>query len=225
MTDTTDIKSQEKWLRAACEAAADCGYVHNISVDGRTIEWLLDQLEAERQRADKNGKMLERVAGQRDKAFADIEKAEAELAAMKGDQVPVAYFAAAPDYGWDMFKNKEDAIATCQAEIDAYRDCRDDGWDDDVQRVCWGVVLQKAEGFDQQGVHTSNSHHTYQTCDYSLQPELFTATQKPVVLHDKRDHYQDTDEYEQGYVRGWNASRMEAKAAIEAAGGIVKDGE
>lgn len=103
-----------------------------------------------------------------------IEKAEAELSAanekLKGYQVPVAYFAAAPDYGWDMFKNKEDAIATCQAEIDAYRDCRDDGWDDDVQRVCWGIVIQKAEGFDHQGVHTSNSHHTYQTCDYSLQP-------------------------------------------------------
>src|SRR5471030_11559 len=48
-------------------------------------------LKAERQQADKNGKMLERVAGQRDKAFADIEKAEAELAALKGDQVPVAW--------------------------------------------------------------------------------------------------------------------------------------
>ncbi|HFR4112479.1 TPA: hypothetical protein ACHVKA_000412 [Yersinia enterocolitica] len=102
------------------------------------------------------------------------EKAEAALSAanekLKGEQVPVAYFAAAPDYGWDMFNNKEDAIATCQAEIDAYRECRDDGWDDDVQRVCWGIVIQKAEGFDHQGVHTSNSHHTYQTCDYSLQP-------------------------------------------------------
>jgi len=135
---------------------------------------------------------------------------------LKGDQVPVAYFAAAPDYGWDMFKNKEDAIAMCQAEIDAYRDCRDDGWDDDVQRVCWGVVLQKAEGFDQQGVHTSNSHHTYQTCDYSLQPEIFTAPQKPVVL--PKSHYVCgcADRY---------MSEKEVKAAIEAAGGIVKDGE
>ncbi|HDL7807340.1 TPA: hypothetical protein PXP49_001596 [Yersinia enterocolitica] len=100
--------------------------------------------------------------------------AEAALSAanewLKGEQVPVAYFAAAPDYGWDMFNNKEDAIATCQAEIDAYRECRDDGWDYDVQRVCWGIVIQKAEGFDHLGVHTSNSHHTYQTCDYSLQP-------------------------------------------------------
>ncbi len=94
---------------------------------------------------------------------------------------PVAYFAAAPDYGWGIFKNKEDAIATCQAEIDAYRDCRDDGWDDDVQRVCWGVVLQKAEGFDQRGIHTSNSNHTYQTCDYRLEPTTYAAPPAPAV--------------------------------------------
>ncbi|HIE1217667.1 TPA: hypothetical protein ACXJRX_000894 [Serratia marcescens] len=108
------------------------------------------------------------------------EVVEPLLAANREEQ-PVAYFAAAPDYGWDMFKNKEDAIATCQAEIDAYRDCRDDGWDDDVQRVCWGVVMQKAEGFDLQGLHTSNSNHTYQTCDYSLHPVTATATPAPAV--------------------------------------------
>ncbi|EMH4110025.1 TPA: hypothetical protein SMI01_002695 [Serratia marcescens] len=107
----------------------------------------------------------------------------AEIMANREAQ-PVAYFAAAPDYGWDMFKNKEDAIATCQAEIDAYRDCRDDGWDDDVQRVCWGVVMQKAEGFDLQGLHTSNSNHTYQTCDYSLHPVTATAPPAPAVPDD-----------------------------------------
>lgn len=177
----------------------------------------------------------------------------------EGDPVPVAYFAAAPDYGWDMFKNKEDAIATCQAEIDAYRDCRDDGWDDDVQRVCWGVVLQKAEGFDQQGIHTSNSHHTYQTCDYSLQPELFTTPQKPVVLpvvpHDfvlrtggKQIHFGvdartgeslwhtrfDGSGLWCGHWYDRTLQELESecistlvaiKAAIKAAGGIVKDGE
>ncbi|EON3349713.1 hypothetical protein ACNHFG_002870 [Yersinia enterocolitica] len=115
-------------------------------------------------------RLINSITDLRDRA----ETAEAALSAanerLKGEPVPVAYFAAAPDYGWDMFNNKEDAIATCQAEIDAYRECRDDGWDDDVQRVCWGIVIQKAEGFDHQGVHTSNSHHTYQTCDYSLRP-------------------------------------------------------
>lgn len=128
-----------------------------------------------------------------------------ELIAIREAQgVPVAYFAAAPDYGWDMFKNKEDAIATCQAEIDAYRDCREDGWDDDVQRVCWGVVMQKAEGFDQQGIHTSSSYHTYQTCDYTLQPELFTAPQLPVVPVGNEDCLSCDRHYVDGMKAGWN---------------------
>ncbi|CAH0238097.1 hypothetical protein SRABI106_02337 [Rahnella aquatilis] len=145
---------------------------------------------------------------------------------LKGDQVPVAYFAAAPDYGWDMFKNKEDAIATCQAEIDAYRDCRDYGWDDDVQRVCWGVVLQKAEGFDQQGVHTSNSNHTYQSCDYSLRPELFTAPQKPVVpVELQEDILRCVDDSMHGCNSLSAPDYAVRVAGWLAAGGVVKDGE
>lgn len=52
--------------------------------------------------------------------------------------------------------------------IDAYRDDAFDGWDEDVRRVSWGVVIQQADGFDAQGVHISDSRHTYQTCDYQL---------------------------------------------------------
>lgn len=142
---------------------------------------LIAQLEAAQKESDELRAKFNEMSIQKQfwmkcaaESESQLEKAEAELSAanekLKSYQVPVAYFAAAPDYGWDMFKNKEDAIAMCQEEIDAYRDCRDEMNDDDVQRVCWGIVIQKAEGFDHQGVHTSNSHHTYQTCDYSLQP-------------------------------------------------------
>ena len=78
------------------------------------------------------------------------------------------YFAYSPEYGFDYFKDKQSAVDTAQEEIDAYREDADDGWSDDVQRVSWGVVIQQAQGFDAQNLHTSNSQHTYQTCDYKL---------------------------------------------------------
>jgi len=78
------------------------------------------------------------------------------------------YFAYSPEYGFDYFKDKQSAVDTAQEEIDAYREDADDGWSDDVQRVFWGVVIQQAQGFDAQNLHTSNSQHTYQTCDYKL---------------------------------------------------------
>jgi len=212
MTDTTDIKA----LRAESANLMILLHKEELGVEvtltaAKFFDDVFRLLEAERQRAERG----EAAAG-------IIQQMYNEL---KGEQVPVAYFAAAPDYGWDMFKNKEDAIATCQAEIDAYRDCRDDGWDDNVQRVCWGVVLQKAEGFDQQGVHTSNSHHTYQTCDYSLQPELFTAPQKPVADEMREDILRCVDDSMHGCNSLSAPDYAVRVAGWLAAGGVVKDGE
>lgn len=50
----------------------------------------------------------------------------------------VTYFAYSPEYGFDYFKDKQSAIDTAQAEIDAYREDAGDGWSEDVQRVSWG---------------------------------------------------------------------------------------
>lgn len=95
----------------------------------------------------------------------------AENAALKDS---VIYFAYSPEYGFDYFSSKQAAIDTVQEEIDAYREDADDGWSDDVQRVSWGIVMQKAQGFDAQGIHTSDKHHTYQTCDYRLDDAVET---------------------------------------------------
>ncbi len=73
----------------------------------------------------------------------------------------ITYFTYSPEYGFDYFKDKKGAIDTAQEEIDAYREGADDGWSEDVQRVSWSVVVQKAQGFDAQGLHTSDSQHTY----------------------------------------------------------------
>ena len=99
-------------------------------------------------------------------------EAEAKCAALAAENAAlkdgVTYFAYSPEYGFDYFANKQAAIDTAQEEIDAYREDADDGWSEDVQRVSWGIVMQQAQGFDAQGIHTSDNQHTYQTCDYRL---------------------------------------------------------
>ncbi|MFN2011662.1 hypothetical protein [Escherichia coli] len=98
-----------------------------------------------------------------------VETTFAALAAENaGLKAGVTYFAYSPEYGFDYFKDKQSAIDTAQDEIDAYREDAEDGWSEDVQRVSWGVVVQQAQGFDAQGLHTSDSQHTYQTCNYRL---------------------------------------------------------
>lgn len=79
MTDTTDIEA----LRNAVKAAADCGYVHPVYVDGRFLKSLLDQLESEIQWTEELKQMRD---SWRESAYRNThraEKAEAEIAALK----------------------------------------------------------------------------------------------------------------------------------------------
>lgn len=108
----------------------------------------------------------------------------AENAALKNGKT---YFAYSPEYGFDYFNTKQAAIDAAEAEISAYRDEVDDGWPDDVKRVGWGVVIQSAQGFDAQGIHTSDSQHTYQTCDYRLQDEVKTPATDAFLLNAQAD--------------------------------------
>nr|WP_309224025.1 hypothetical protein [Klebsiella variicola] len=99
----------------------------------------------------------------------------------------VTYFAYSPEYGFDYFKDKQSAIDTALAEIDAYREDADDGWSEDVQRVSWGIVIQQAQGFDAQGLHTSDSRHTYQTCNYRLVDSVETPATDAYLAGIKAD--------------------------------------
>ncbi len=93
----------------------------------------------------------------------------------------ITYFAFAPEYGFDYFSKKQAAIDTAQAEIDAYREDAFDGWDEDVRRVSWGIVVQKADGVDAEGFHISDHRHTYQTCDYKLIDEVETPVTDAIL--------------------------------------------
>lgn len=120
--------------------------------------------------------------------FLKLAKAYQQLAAENVElKAGVTYFAYSPEYGFDYFKDKQSAIDTAQAEIDAYREDADDGWSEDVQRVSWGIVIQQAQGFDAQGLHTSDSQHTYQTCNYRLVDSVETPATDRIVAGIKAD--------------------------------------
>ncbi|HCI6000665.1 TPA: hypothetical protein NPN33_004156 [Klebsiella variicola subsp. variicola] len=124
----------------------------------------------------------------REQKFLKLAKAYQQLAAENvALKAGVTYFAYSPEYGFDYFKDKQSAIDTAQAEIDAYREDADDGWSEDVQRVSWGIVIQQAQGFDAQGLHTSDSQHTYQTCNYRLVDSVETPATDRIVAGIKAD--------------------------------------
>lgn len=135
-----------------------------------TVNEIIQSLESAGELSIKERKYLELA-----RAFKQLAAENVEL------KTGVTYFAYSPDYGFDYFRDKQSAIDTAQAEIDAYREDADDGWSEDVQRVSWGVVIQQAQGFDAQGLHTSDSQHTYRTCDYRLVDSVATPATDRIV--------------------------------------------
>ncbi|HGV9335547.1 TPA: hypothetical protein ACNOIO_005538 [Raoultella planticola] len=132
----------------------------------------------------------------REQKFLKLAKAYQQLAAENvALKAGVTYFAYSPEYGFDYFKDKQSAIDTAQAEIDAYREDVDDGWSEDVQRVSWGVVIQQAQGFDAQELHTSDSQHTYQTCDYRLVNSVETPATDRIYSGIKADAQSEVIEW------------------------------
>ncbi|HFT2751865.1 TPA: hypothetical protein ACHV8U_004939 [Klebsiella quasipneumoniae] len=144
----------------------------------------------------------------REQKFLKLAKAFKQLAAENvALKAGVTYFAYSPEYGFDYFKDKQSAIDTAQAEIDAYREDADDGWSEDVQRVSWGVVIQQAQGFDAQGLHTSDSQHIYQTCDYRLVDSVATPATDRIVDGIKAD---GVEEWVSSRGGRWNGTTEEA---------------
>lgn len=147
-----------------------------MTITLQAVNELIQSLESAGELSIKERKYLELA-----KAYLDV---TAENVGLKAG---VTYFAYSPEYGFDYFKDKQSAIDTAQEEIDAYREDVDDGWSEDVQRVSWGVVIQQAQGFDAQGLHTSDSQHTYQTCDYRLVDSVATPATDRIVAGIKAD--------------------------------------
>lgn len=175
MTGTTDIKALREGLVELLDHVDSYGgKCWLFPEDVRSIISSLDQLEAERQRADDCNKSAEYSAATNKRVVAANCRLQEELAALKGDQVPFRYMAEwSSQYGGMEYDYSE--VRSEMDEVAAEHD---------------GSVI-----------------------------ELFTAPQKPVVWLGDIAIRDDLHEV------GALVSYDDVVAAIESAGGIVKDGE
>lgn len=207
MTDTTDTAALREFLMEQIDHADSYGgKVWLCAEDARLAMSSLDQLEAERQRADdavtERNKALKQASAARnelDKATADIAAMEKhtrgveealiaatdEIAALKVEQVPVDDLKAeikAPMRTYALVSSPSTMAAAHEA----------------------GYAFVKSKGFNR------------------ILAALFTAPQKPVVLSFEQ-WLESKGDKPLGWVR--EAMKEAYNAAIESAGGIVKDGE
>lgn len=76
------------------------------------------------------------------------------------------YYSYSPTLGHSTHRTAAAARAEAEAALDLYRDCAEDGWNSDVEEVCWGEIRQAVR----KGTETPaepGSHLDY-ICDYDL---------------------------------------------------------
>ena len=100
---------------------------------------------------------------------ADYDKLAAEGAALKSG--PQGFFSYGSDSGYAEFSTAKEAIESAEYEIDYYRGSACDGWSDEVDQVCWGIIMQRSTMTDLRS-ETGDDGVKKEICDYSLLPPI-----------------------------------------------------
>lgn len=77
------------------------------------------------------------------------------------------FFVYSADEGFEIFDTAAEAESVANSIIDMHReDAYEDGWDEDVETVCWGEISQRANIVSMANAPDLETG-TYQ-CDYAL---------------------------------------------------------
>ncbi|HBD3688181.1 TPA: ead/Ea22-like family protein [Escherichia coli] len=95
----------------------------------------------------------------------------AENAALKGGAM---YFSYGSEFSFECHKTAEEAIAAAEAAIDDYRGDACDGWSEEVESICWGVIIQQATKVGERKKRKCDrvSPWIERVCDYELRPNV-----------------------------------------------------
>ncbi len=113
-------------------------------------------------------------------AMCRIAELEASCAALAAENARLKagamYFSYGSEFSFECHKTAEEAIATAEAAIDDYRGDACDGWSEEVESICWGVIIQQATKVGERKKRKCDrvSPWIERVCDYELRPNVET---------------------------------------------------
>ncbi|MGJ7468007.1 bZIP transcription factor [Kosakonia cowanii] len=72
---------------------------------------------------------------------AQVKQLAAENAALKSG---ASYFSYGSEHHFECHKTAEEAVEAAEAAIDDYRGDACDGWSEEVDSICWGIIMQSS---------------------------------------------------------------------------------
>ncbi|WP_251122444.1 hypothetical protein [Escherichia coli] len=163
----------------ASELKAECGAVDMRSV-AKLISDLATQLEVQLVRANALAEDHQRAIESIKQADSAVKLAHEKFSALAAENAGLKagamYFSYGSEFSFECHKTAEEAIAAAEAAIDDYRGDACDGWSEEVESICWGVIIQQATKVGERKKRKCDrvSPWIERVCDYELRPNVET---------------------------------------------------
>ncbi len=107
-------------------------------------------------------------------------EAEAKCAALAAENAGLkaghSYFSYGSEHNFEWHKTAEEAIESAEATIDDYRGDACDGWSEEVDSICWGIIMQSSTKVGERPRNEDDCCDPAidTICDYALLPNIDT---------------------------------------------------
>lgn len=159
-----------------------------------TVNELIQSLESAGELSIKERKYLELA-----KAYQQL---AAENVALKAG---ASYFSYGSEHGFERHKTANEAVESAEAAIDDYRGDACDGWTEEVESICWGIIMQSSTMVGERPRTEEDCCDSAidTICDYALLPAIETPATDRIVAGIKADGVEEFAAYQRTITEEW----------------------
>ncbi|WP_260617856.1 hypothetical protein [Klebsiella oxytoca] len=158
----------------------------NVSAVEKMAE-IMQQMEENSPRVVALQYCLTQVAEKVEEAEKRNAELEARCAAMTAENAGLkagaSYFSYGSEHNFEWHKTAEEAVEAAEAAIDDYRGDACDGWSEEVDSICWGIIMQSSTKVGERPRNEDDRCDPAidTVCDYALLPNIETPATDRIV--------------------------------------------
>lgn len=106
-----------------------------------------------------------------------------------GMKAGASYFSYGSEHNFEWHKTAKEAVEAAEAAIDDYRGDACDGWSEEVDSICWGIIMQSSTKVGERPRNEDDCCDPAidTVCDYALLPNIETPATDRIVAGIKAD--------------------------------------
>ncbi|SXY78420.1 Uncharacterised protein [Klebsiella pneumoniae] len=142
----------------------------------------------------------------REQKFLKLAKAFKQLAAENvGLKAGASYFSYGSEHNFEWHKTAKEAAEAAEAAIDDYRGDACDGWSEEVDSICWGIIMQSSTKVGERPRNEDDRCDPAidTVCDYALLPNIETPATDRIVAAIKADGVEEFAAYQRAITEEW----------------------